>query len=108
MFCFKISYVKKGEQILEVFKSKVIVVEVWTKVPSSTNVSDKLIGLVKLPLTFFYTSLRDQEIAKLVFFRFDYFGAFLLTMKNVKQLYLAFGLGSNGWFLYCSLQTEIA
>ena len=43
-----------------------MVVEVWTKVPGVGNISDKLMGLVKIPLNVFHQSLKDDDIARYV------------------------------------------
>ena len=43
-------------------KNNYMVVEVWTKVAKKS--SDKLMGLVKIPLNIFYHSLKDSEVAR--------------------------------------------
>nr|CAB3226785.1 C2 domain-containing protein 3 [Phallusia mammillata] len=58
--------VKIDGELFSRLKNNYMVVEVWTKVRSSDQLSDKLMGLVKIPLHIFYQSLKDEEIARAV------------------------------------------
>ena len=64
IFVLQIIPVKINSQLFSRLRNNYVVVEVWTKVPSEQKFSDKLMGLVKIPLQLFYQSLKDSDIAR--------------------------------------------
>ncbi|CAI9563584.1 unnamed protein product [Staurois parvus] len=62
-FC-QVAPVTLTSRLLARMKNNMMIIEVWSKVPSPG--SDQLMGLVKLPLHQFYMSFSDQKICRLL------------------------------------------
>ena len=77
--------IKVDDQFLELLQNKSLIIEVWTKMPDNQQGSDKIVGLVKLPLSFFYDKLKDSDITKLAI-KINKFEIKLFTATKYKVL----------------------